>query len=728
MKKIDTIEQAEVYILNLKRDGNWLSNDELLQNLQQAHQLAIQHNREDLYAPVGVAFGFYYLDNATYSKAWEYLELARNAAEKYNNSQKLLEAISLQYSIQLFLGNLEGAQQLVNEQMDTAYKFNDNVFIANSYNNQANLYHRQNMKDPSIEAFEKGIPYLLKTKNPYYISLYLIGYSTILLDFNEPEKAEPYLQKGFQIAKRDNLKKTLASGYVGFAELYKRKNEKNKSIRAYKKGIDLYHQLNSINFEVMNKIALAGVYRDFNDNKAAIELLKQTIPISEAHDLKYNLIYIYEILSDISEKNQDYAQALYYHKKLLKVKDEFLNTESDKRIRNLETQQKVNILTIEKKNAVQMANIKHDFLANMSHEIRTPINSILGICYLLEQRKLDVVEMDYISRLKRSGENLLGIINDVLDISKIESGKMELVHESFRPERVLMDVHQALEPKAQEKNMSFRTTVLFDASLTLKGDAVRLYQVLLNFTSNAIKFTHKGSVTLESSAQQAGDNNQTLTFIIRDTGIGIAKDKLDKIFERYEQADANIKNTFGGTGLGLSISRKIVEMMNGSIDVKSRLNKGTQFTIVIPFLKSAEESAVIPELPLQEVLMHKLQDKIILIADDHEENRLVAKETLLNVHPSLHILEAQNGQEVLTLLDKHAVDVILMDMDMPVLNGVETVQSIRCNNKHSKIRIIGNTASLMTLDKDEIHALGFDDFILKPYSPEWLIERVCSQL
>ena len=357
----------------------------------------------------------------------------------------------------------------------------------------------------------------------------------------------------------------------------------------------------------------------------------------------------------------------------------------------------------------------------MSHEIRTPINSILGICYLLQQQSLNTIQNNYVNRLQRSGENLLGIINDVLDISKIESGKMELVIQPFSLDTLLNDLHNSVEPKVIEKELKFSIYKKYNDDILLLGDAVRSYQVLLNLVSNAIKFTNTGGVKITVSVKKGNDNFINVIFHIQDTGIGIAKNKLDTIFERYEQADATIKNKFGGTGLGLSISKKIVELMNGSIQIKSKLNKGTQFIVTVPFmiekLQSIEKQTIYVDSNL-------LKNKIILIADDNEENRLVAKEILLSFNNSIKIMEASDGNEVIKLLFKKIPDILFIDLDMPNLNGIETTQQIRKNKKYDRIKIIGNTASLSTFTYEEFTVLGFDDFIYKPYKAENLIYKI----
>jgi signal transduction histidine kinase len=719
---IDNIEKAEDFVKNLKRSDNWVSNEELLAKLNDSYKIILENGREDLLAYIGVHFSLYYIDIGDYNKAWEFTEVAKKNAVKYTNNDRLLDSISLQYRIQRFIGNLEKAQEIVNEQIEIAYQVNDAHQIASAYQNQGALLHRQRLKDDAIEAFEKSIEFILKSKKNYYVAIFTISYAGILLDFNEPEKSKKPLSIGFKIAKENNYLLPLALAYSNFGLLYEFHNNEKKCIDSYKKCIKLFRQQNNTSDEITAKIMLADSYVNFNRLEDAEHLLKQTILFSEKNKIKYNLIGIYEALTNLLEKKENYKESLFYLRKLIQIKEEYLSNETDKRIRNLETTKRIDILKLEKENAEKMSAIKHDFLANMSHEIRTPINSILGICYLLQQQSLNEIQDNYVNRLKRSGENLLGIINDVLDISKIESGKMDLVATTFSLNTLLNDLHNALEPKVIEKELKFSIFKKHNNDVLLFGDAVRTYQVLLNLASNAIKFTNTGGVKITVSVKHESDNFINVIFQIQDTGIGIAKNKLNTIFERYEQADTTIKNKFGGTGLGLSISKKIVELMNGSIDIKSKLNKGTQFTVNIPFqLNEINENEIILD---DEISTEKLNNKIILLADDNEENRLVAKEILLSYNNTIKIIEASDGNDVINLLFKKIPDIIFIDLDMPNLNGIEATQLIRKNIKYDKIKIIGNTASLSTFTKEELKEIGFDAFLTKPYKVTEFIKNI----
>lgn len=713
--KIDSIEKAEDFVKNLKRSDNWVSNEELLTKLNDSYKIILDNSRDDLIPFVTVNLALYYIDLGEYGQAWEYTEAARKYAEKFENYDCLLNAISNQYRIQRYFGNLDIAQALVNKQIEIALKYNNNIQLFSAFLNQAYQYYLQNLKTECLNAFEKAIKYSIKSQNIYSVSMVYITFSGHLIEFGELEKAAINLSKGYDIALKNGFTNFIALANSNFGILYEKKNKYTKAINYYKQSVALYNQLKNTSEENQVKIMFAETYLKAEKFQEAEKILTEVQLFSEKHTIKSNLNSVYHLLSELFEKQNDYKQSLRFYKKYKAQSEEIYNTETDKRIKNLEIIQKVNLLNIEKNTALSLASIKHDFLANMSHEIRTPINSILGICYLLQQRHLDEISINYVNRLHRSGENLLGIINDVLDISKIESGKMELVILPFSLDILLQDIFNSVEPKAIEKNIDFLVNKKNKIDIQLNGDVVRLQQVLINIVSNAIKFTEKGSVTLQVSSITKPNKVFEIEFKITDTGIGIPKDKINKIFERYEQASATIKTTYGGTGLGLSISKKIIELMDGKIEIRSKEGKGSQFIVTVPFRVEKHQAI---EKQSAKIDYKILKNKTIIIADDNEENRLVAKEIIENSNKSITIYEAKNGQQVLDILSKKQVDILFIDMDMPILNGIETVQKIRSDKKFNPLKIIGNTASLSTFSDEDLVSLGFDDFIYKPYKAE----------
>ncbi|MFN8283657.1 MAG: ATP-binding protein [Chitinophagales bacterium] len=720
---INTIIEAESFVTNLKRSDNWVSNDELITKLKQCYQLIQEHEREDLIPVTCVHIALCYIDLGEYGESWHYTETAKSTAEFQKNFDAHLNSLSLQYRIQRYFGNLDIAQELVNCQIEIALQYNNAFQLCSAYLNQALQYFSQNIMKESLQAFEKAVLYALKHKDEYYLINLYINYSGVLIHFAEYKKATSILKIAFNKAKKINNLYFIAFAYSNFALLNDKQKIYDKAINFYLKSIKIFSEQKKLNEANQAKLLLSETYLNNKDYSLCKKTLNEVHVFSEKNNIKTNLNSVFLLLSMLSEQTSNYKDALFYFKKHKVINEEIYNIEANNRIKNLEILQKINILNVEKNSAVSLANLKHDFLANMSHEIRTPINSILGICYLLEQQQLDILQQNYINRLKRNGENLLSIVNDVLDISKIESGKMELAINSFSLNALIQDILNTIEPTILEKNIRFIIQKKYNGDIKMLSDRIRIQQVLLNILYNAVKFTMEGTITLRVKINQKNIKNKLVIFEIIDTGIGIDRNKLNAIFNRYEQATPTIKTTFGGTGLGLSITQKIIELMNGNIKVKSQLGTGSHFIISVPFKDSDE-----PDEPVKAFVFNAatLANKKIIIADDNLENRLIISEILGKKYQNIHsIFEAGNGTDVLRILRNHKnVDLLLLDMDMPQLNGIETIQKIRKNKEYKSLKVIGHTASLSSLSLQELIEFGFDSFIYKPFKVEELLKKI----
>lgn len=365
----------------------------------------------------------------------------------------------------------------------------------------------------------------------------------------------------------------------------------------------------------------------------------------------------------------------------------------------------------------KLSAIKEQFLANMSHEIRTPMNAVLGFTRLLRGQPLNDQSKEYVGAIQSAGENLLDIINDILDISKIESGMMRLEPVPFSLRGSLHSLQTMFLPKAAEKHLSLSVLVEDNIPDILFGDVLRLTQVLVNLTNNAIKFTTTGAVSIRVSQQAAVDNSVQLLFTVRDTGIGIAPDKLPYIFDRFNQAEANTTRKYGGTGLGLAIVKQLVEMQHGSIIAESQPGKGSTFKVMLPY----QLGEVIPE-PGTEVYNgtngHGLhEDAHLLVAEDNRMNQDLLRHLLKNWHLRFQVVN--NGKDVLSALEKQHFDLVLMDIQMPEMDGYTAAQKIR-QELHSNIPIIAMTAHAMAGEREKCLSYGMNEYVAKPIREEEL--------
>lgn len=373
--------------------------------------------------------------------------------------------------------------------------------------------------------------------------------------------------------------------------------------------------------------------------------------------------------------------------------------------------------------AERSAQAKETFLANMSHEIRTPMNAIMGMSHQLYKTTLNSRQSLFLGAIHNSAEHLLVIINDILDISKIEAGKLNLEHIGFNISALIKSAVQVMQHKAEEKGLMLCTTVDEDISRVLIGDPFRFKQVLLNMLSNAIKFTEKGSVKITCSLQGKTDEGQIVQVTITDTGIGMDESFISLLFTKFSQEDDSVARKYGGTGLGMSISKKLIELMDGTIDVSSKKNQGTSITFTLPFIKGNE-----CDMPEKEEINFDstiLKGSRILLVEDNEMNRLVA--TTVLEHYDVDFMEAVNGEEAITILKKEKFDLILMDVQMPVMNGIAATLIIR-KEISKTIPIIALTANAIKGESDKCITAGMNAYISKPFEEALLVRTIGALL
>lgn len=381
-------------------------------------------------------------------------------------------------------------------------------------------------------------------------------------------------------------------------------------------------------------------------------------------------------------------------------------------------------LTVAREQAEQSTRSKEVFLANMSHEIRTPMNAILGMSGQLAKTGLSKKQMFYLDAINAASENLLVIINDILDLSKIEAGKLSLEKIAFEPASIIKRAMQALNHKAEEKGLALTNSILDEkVSDVLMGDPYRLNQVLLNIISNAVKFTEKGGVDIKLEVINDARNSQTIQVSVKDTGIGMDEKFRQSLFEKFSQEDASVTRQYGGTGLGMSICRQLIELMDGEINVESEKGFGTTISFVVTFPKGSEE-----DLPSQEVFVaaeNMLAGKKILVVDDNEMNRLLATTILANY--AAETVEAGNGQESVEYLLDNKVDLVLMDIQMPVMNGFDAARYIRKNISRD-LPMIALTANAIKGDNEKCIEAGMDSYLAKPFKEEALMKMIAGML
>ncbi|MEZ5045651.1 MAG: tetratricopeptide repeat protein [Chitinophagaceae bacterium] len=551
----------------------------------------------------------------------------------------------------------------------------------------------------------------------------------IYLKKEDTTNALYHFKQSLQLTENDTIGNMLANSGIG--KVYYKQNEFEKARKYLFFSLKQAKELQKIEGEIIAEFYLGNIAFDEQQFAQAIAHLDQSYTLAKQHMRKHDMMSINEVYAKVYEKMNQHKEAYENLKKYEELKEEIFKQDTLKKLRNLQLRHEIEFAVKEKEVAEQSAKLKQQFLANMSHEIRTPMNAIIGMSKMLLDKEPRTDQIKYLNAISHSADNLLVILNDILDFSKIEAGKIDIENIPFTLRHVLKNIVTLLRVKADEKHLDVYFELDSSIPDILIGDPTRLHQVLINLAGNAVKFTEKGYVHILCKPLQKEDKKIIIQFNVIDTGIGISEEYVTKIFESFTQAGSDVARKYGGTGLGLTISKQLVELMGGTIHVQSEKNVGTTFSFQVPFeISDTQQVSNQNRYIITENEIDILNRLHILLVDDNEFNRMLAVDTLKNIAPHIDIIEASNADQALQFVLKNDFDIVLMDIQMPGMNGEEATLKIRNEFPENKknIIIIAMTANVMQQDIARYINLGMNDHVPKPFHKEVLVNKIIKHI
>lgn len=675
--------------LNLKGSCYWLEGayDSALETLNQAIAIAYQVKDRRLETRVLNNFGNVYRDLGNLASALNYYEGALKINEELGDelaqSVNLTSISNLHYD----LADYDSALEYALKCLPIFERSHDTGRLITIYNTLGNIYFKQERLEESLHYFKEN----LKLSEPLTANYVLAvsGIGKVYYKTQNFEGARKYLSQAL-----------------------------NEAI-----------ELGNVEVQIISHFYLGRMSMDGGSYEKALEHLKAAYSVAESYMRRHDLISVHEMLSVLYDKMGDIPRAFEHLKKFELLKEEVFQQTTVNKLRNLQIRQQIELARKEKEVAEQTAQLKQQFMANMSHEIRTPMNAIVGMTRLLLGKDPRPDQLRYLEAIRQSADNLLVIINDILDLSKIEAGKVVLEQTDFAIRDIVQGTRDMLLLKAEEKKLDLRIYVDPTIPRHLVGDPTRISQILINLLGNAVKFTEKGYIELRTTLQKQEPDIFWLRFDVTDTGIGIAPDHAEKIFDSFTQAGADVTRRYGGTGLGLTISRQLANLMDGTITVQSELGKGTVFTVVLPFRKSNVKPRARQNNIIAQATMQQLSSARILLVEDNEFNRMVAEETLKDLLPGASIGIAVNGAEAVSMVEQDDYDLVLMDIQMPVMDGVTATRKIRELPKpKSDTYIIAMTANVLQEDVQQYFKAGMNAYVSKPFRTDELLLKMAHVL
>jgi signal transduction histidine kinase/DNA-binding NarL/FixJ family response regulator len=662
------------------------------------------------------------------------------------------------------------AEEIQKQCPDLGYHASTLYSIGTCYNSLEN-YSR------AIEYFQLSLQKELSTNNVAKQGNVHNGLANAYFGLKDFDRAADEYQKSIYCFKSTGNIYYMAYAFEGLAQMYEKINRRDSSIHYCREALRIFKDQESIFDVVFESHLLARLLKNDGQWVESEKILKEILPLTYIENLPQDRMGVFKLLSELKNEQRQFEEAYHYLNEYVALKDSLEldekqselaelagKYETEKRDKQIAVEQAENqrqkqvilllfggsvfILVVAvfiviaylnkrkttrqlkeknleveaaKERAESSERMKQQFLANMSHEIRTPMNAITGLSRLLLDEIKDGKAGEYIHAIHHSGENLNVVLNDILDLSKIESGKLRIESMTFNLIEEIKSTVAFYQLRAREKGLEFRLDIHQNVPEFIQSDPARLAQILNNLLNNALKFTSNGDVNL---TVEIVSNNEGLPFLkcaVSDSGVGIEPEKLGIIFDSFVQANLSDSRKFGGTGLGLTIAKNLANLMGGDLQVNSSVGIGSVFELTVPLIVA---NAI--EIGPKEVIRIYRDVIHVIVAEDNHYNFLVTSGTINKYFPQAVLYRALNGEEVLSLLEEDEYDLILMDVQMPIMDGYEATRKLRAENVG--IPIIGLTASVIQSDLEKCLQCGMNDYVMKPFKEIDLITSIHALL
>ncbi|MBZ9728882.1 response regulator [Salegentibacter sp. JZCK2] len=627
-------------------------------------------------------------------------------------------------------------------------EINDQEGLAYSYVNFAKIFMAQLDKTRADRYLNLAEEIYLKQDNQVYLGIVDLNRAIIVLNTqNQPRQALSFLERAKNRLSNSNKLYELSRLYYYTARAHLKLKNHELAEENSRLVLDIAYAQNFGGMIMTANNLLSQIREETGDFKSSLAFLQKSNArkdsiiamnkevLAEQANAKYGVDALQSSLNELSLQNAEQERNLKVNKlttilsvaliTILSLLTLSLYKNNNLRARANELLQKKNTeLTKAKENAEKASLAKAQFLSTITHELRTPLYAVTGLTHLLLEESPTENQKEHLNSLKFSGEYLLSLINNILDLNKLEANKVEIMEASFDLKKRISDVLVALKNSADEKNTKIHFN--FDDTIPqeLKGDPLKISQILINLIGNSIKFTEDGDIWINVSNNSREGNIVLLDFEIKDNGEGISKEKQKAIFENFTQGSTQINRKFGGTGLGLSIVKNLLSLLGSEIDLKSELGKGSTFAFQLKFEAKEVENNNSPQITEEASVEDKLEGKNILIVEDNKINQMITRKILQKQGVICEV--ADNGTIAIDKTKEEEYDLILMDIHMPGISGIEATKEIRKFN--SEIPIIALTAVTLDENLDEFFLNGFSDIIPKPYKTEEFFLKINRQL